>query len=82
MLVVQAVNAVCVAVLPPSQMVFFQIKIKIPDFELVARRRLVAAEMSSGGEAAVDSVQVFSSLLIKRNAFLIMIVTNFDRFTN
>ena len=59
-----------VAVLPPSQMVFFQIKIKIPDFELVARRRLVAVEMSSGGEADVDSVQVF----------LIMITINFDHF--
>ena len=39
--------------------VAFQIKVKIPDFELVVRRRLVAVEMSSGGEAAVDSVQVF-----------------------
>ena len=39
--------------------VSFQIKVKIPDFELVVRRRLVAVEMSSGGEAAVDSVQVF-----------------------
>ena len=44
-----------------SEMVFFQIKIKIPDFEVVVRRRLVAVGMSSGGEAAVDSVQVFDT---------------------